>query len=332
KNIPIYNKSITSVDNLKSLNTRVYELSPIVNKNLKSCTMIYNDDKEENKESYEKNDKKTNTLNTLNLKELRNEQENIFNKNDIQQKEDKNKNIFKYRNDTENSMSLKKTISDCEVSKSQNTLTGEENYDSNYYISKNISKYNMDKKEYEKNNQLKMSGKDIRNISPNLDKLNDKKDFYGNDMSTQNSSENFSSFEKPMEINNSNYNLCNKYLNHEKDQKINSVHNLNDNNNNNNNNNNNTKKENNILSKDIINHNNITDICYNNNNSYKYFDEIAKEMEYAKNNNYDLKKKLQEQILIQRGLLKIKEQQQVYLELLKKNDIKQHKENIHNII
>ncbi|SBT36516.1 hypothetical protein POVWA2_032350 [Plasmodium ovale wallikeri] len=56
------------------------------------------------------------------------------------------------------------------------------------------------------------------------------------------------------------------------------------------------------------------------NRSYKYLDEITKQMKCGKKNNEELKKKLQEQILIQRGLLRIKEQQQVYLELLKRND------------
>ncbi|KJP88856.1 hypothetical protein AK88_01546 [Plasmodium fragile] len=63
------------------------------------------------------------------------------------------------------------------------------------------------------------------------------------------------------------------------------------------------------------------------NGSYKYLDEISKKMELEKKGNEELKKKLQEQILIQRGLVRIKEQQQVYLELLKKNDAENSKGN-----
>ncbi|CAD2094822.1 conserved Plasmodium protein, unknown function [Plasmodium vinckei lentum] len=59
----------------------------------------------------------------------------------------------------------------------------------------------------------------------------------------------------------------------------------------------------------------------NNNNSYKFFDEIAKQVEYEKKNNEQLKKKLKEQINMQRSLSKLREQQYAQLQFLKHKDV-----------
>ncbi|SCN60909.1 conserved Plasmodium protein, unknown function [Plasmodium chabaudi adami] len=67
----------------------------------------------------------------------------------------------------------------------------------------------------------------------------------------------------------------------------------------------------------------------NNNNSYKFFDEIAKQVEYEKKNNEQLKKKLKEQIYMQRSLSKLREQQYAQLQFLKHKDVYNMNENMY---
>ncbi|CAD2108259.1 hypothetical protein YYG_01233 [Plasmodium vinckei petteri] len=67
----------------------------------------------------------------------------------------------------------------------------------------------------------------------------------------------------------------------------------------------------------------------NNNNSYKFFDEIAKQVEYEKKNNEQLKKKLKEQINMQRSLSKLREQQYAQLQFLKHKDVYNMNGNMH---
>ncbi|CXI60883.1 conserved Plasmodium protein, unknown function [Plasmodium berghei] len=68
----------------------------------------------------------------------------------------------------------------------------------------------------------------------------------------------------------------------------------------------------------------------NNNNSYKFFDEISKQVECEKKNNEQLKKKLKEQIYMQRNLSKLSDQQYAHLQFLKHKDVYNMNGNIYS--